>query len=139
MRRTVAFVLIVLVPGIASIRAAQGGRSTAPASRAMITSPLDLDQVPGPDKDPTCDYSPACSAYVRVDGMVPKGLWPFLAIAPLLNPSNLAIQSSPPVNPVTGIFHGELKLPVGPPDVIGHGSRSMSSRARTRTDFSPTR
>jgi hypothetical protein len=111
--RSLVVALAVAGVGSSAVFAQRDAKTPAsPASTvraAALLSPKHRDTVPRPGVDPPCKPGPGCSI-VNVEGQIPPGLTPFLAIAPLQAPGRIWIQ--PPVTAIRrdGAFDGIVYL-----------------------------
>lgn len=85
--------------------------------RPQILAPPDGAELPRPGQDPACPQTRLCKEY-EIRGRVPPGYWPFLAVAPVRDPT---IYIQPPVRQVRGdgTFTGWVYLGTG--DNAGQG------------------
>ena len=128
MSRGMSILVLLMVAGVASPSlSAAGQRASNPAvsttlpraSEPEITSPKHRDSVPRQGIDPPCKAGPGCSL-VTVEGKIPQGSFPFLAVAPVQASPRIWIQ--PRVTGVRrdGAFEGVVYLGS---DKIGIGER----------------
>jgi hypothetical protein len=93
MKRSVGIVGLALMLGQA-LSATEGAaklQSRAPVAVPEITSPKHRESVPRNGIDPPCRQGLGC-AVVNVEGRIPPGLTPFLAVAPLTATPRIWLQ-----------------------------------------------
>jgi hypothetical protein len=91
--RSLVVVFAVIDTGCGGV-SAQRDSNTAPVSTVgepALLSPKHRDTVPRPGVDPPCRPGPGC-AVVNVEGQIPPGLTPILAVAPLQASPRIWIQ-----------------------------------------------
>jgi hypothetical protein len=85
------------------------GSATSVVRTPILISPKHRDTVPRAGVDPPCKSGSGCSV-VNVEGQIPPGLTPFLAVAPLLASPRIWIQPNVIAVRRDGSFDGIVYL-----------------------------